>query len=147
MPEVRATGQYRPMPMDRPVPRELKVVDTVALLRLEEVALRLHLSQRLPAAWVVENANPEGRHYLWPAFWHTLSHRPDVPDHLRCELLLQLRTGDRVRSLLDVFLVDFDPLVKVTSCDEGRRVSHLLNTELTVREWDLRRAEGASDSH
>ncbi|MGI5171806.1 hypothetical protein ACQEU3_46430 [Spirillospora sp. CA-253888] len=134
------------MPLDQPVPRELKVVDTAALLRLEEVALQLSLSQRLPAAWVVKNADPEGRHYLWPAFWHRLSHRPDVPDHLRCELLLQLRTGDQVRSLLDVLLVDFDPLVKVTSRDEGQRVGHLLNTELTVREWDLRRAEGASGS-
>ncbi|WP_207939535.1 hypothetical protein [Actinomadura darangshiensis] len=115
------------------------------LVTLEEIALRLSLSQRLPVAWVVENAAPEGRH-LWPAFWQRLSHRPDIPDHLRCELLLQLRTGDQVRSLLDVLPVDFDPLANVTSRAEGQRVDHLLNTELSVREWDLHRADGASGS-
>ncbi|WP_433245003.1 hypothetical protein [Actinomadura nitritigenes] len=134
------------MPLDQPVPRILKVVDTDVLVTLEETALRLSLSQRLPVAWVVENVAPEGRHYLWPAFWHRLSHRPDIPDHMRCELLLRLRTGDQVRSLLDVLPVDFDPLANVTSSDEGRQVGHLLNTELSVRDWDLRRAEGASAS-
>ncbi|TDC75296.1 hypothetical protein E1285_41535 [Actinomadura sp. 7K507] len=132
------------MSVDQPVPRELKVAGTAALVTLEETALRLGLSQRLPAAWVVGHAAPEGRHYLWPAFWHRLSHRPDIPDHLRCELLIQLRTGERVRSLLDVLPMDFDPLEKVTSRDEGQQVVHLLNTELSVSEWDSQRAEGAS---
>ncbi|MFS2291179.1 MAG: hypothetical protein FWJ90_00565 [Actinomadura sp.] len=118
------------------------------LVTLEKTALRLGLSQRLPVAWVVENAGPDGRHYLWSAFWHELSHRPDIPGHLRCELLLQLRTGDQVRSLLDVLPADFDPLANVTSRDEGQRVGHLLKTGLSVREWDLHKGkgEGASSS-
>lgn len=134
------------MILSQPVPRMLKVVDTGALVTLEEIALRLSLSQRLPVAWVFESAAPEGRHYLWPAFWHRLSHRPDIPDQARCELLLQLRAGNRVRSLLDVLPVDFNPLANVTSRDERQHVGHLLNTELSVREWDLRRAEGLSGS-
>jgi hypothetical protein len=130
------------MDSDQPVPRELKVLDTASLLRLEERAWGLGLSQRLDPAWVQANAAPDGAHYLLPALWHDLFHRRDVPRQLRCELLITLGAGERVRSLLDVLPDDFAPLPKVTSRDEGIQISRLLDSAPGVREWLL--GEGAS---
>ncbi|MEV7653295.1 hypothetical protein AB0O39_03885 [Streptomyces anulatus] len=126
------------MDVERPLPREVKVIDSASLLRLEERAGDLGLSQRLDPTWVRANADPDGTHYLWPALWHTLSHRPDVPDHVRWELLITLRTGDRVVSLLDLLPDDFTPLPKVTSREEGMRVRRLLDQAPSVRAWLLR---------
>ncbi|MFI1386645.1 hypothetical protein [Embleya sp. NPDC020886] len=97
------------MDPDDAVPRELKVLDTAALLGLEEQAARLRLNQRLDPAWVQANTAPAGTHYLWPLLWTSTPHRPHLPRQLRCELLVVLRTGDRVRSLLDVVPDDFAP--------------------------------------
>jgi hypothetical protein len=131
------------MDFDQPLPRELKAVDSASLFRLEERACDLGLSQRLDPAWVRANAAPDGTHYLWPALWHSLSHRPDVPRQLRCELLITLCAGDRVRSLLDVLPDDFAPLPRVTSREEGMQVSRLFDRALSVREWLLREGEGS----
>lgn len=98
------------MDFEQPLPRELKAVDSASLFRLEERASDLGLSQWLDPAWVRVNAAPDGTYYLWPALWHTLSHRPDVPRHVRWELLITLCTGDRVLRLLDVIPGDFAPL-------------------------------------
>ncbi|MFI0960945.1 hypothetical protein ACH4S8_05955 [Streptomyces sp. NPDC021080] len=131
------------MDFDQPLPRELKAVDSALLFRLEGRACELGLSQRLDPVWVQANAAPDGTHYLWPALWHSLSHRPDVPRQLRCELLITLRAGDRVRSLLDVLPDDFTPLPKVTSREEGMQVSQLIDRAPSVREWLLREGEGS----
>lgn len=73
----------------------------------------------------------------WPALWHSLSHRPDVPLQLRCELLITLRAGDPVTSLLDVLPDDFTPLSRVASREEGIHVSQLFEHAPSVREWLL----------
>ncbi|MEV4331896.1 hypothetical protein AB0K02_15395 [Streptomyces sp. NPDC049597] len=127
------------MNSDEPVPRELKILDTPSLLRLEERAYGLRSNQRLDPAWVEAHAAREGTHYLWPALWKSLPHRPGIPGQLRCELLITLRTGDRVMSLLDVMTDDFAALPKVTSRDEGMRVSRLLDSAPSVRDWLLGR--------
>ncbi|MEU5524975.1 hypothetical protein ABZ759_31130 [Streptomyces sp. NPDC047860] len=127
------------MNSDESVPRELKVLDTASLLRLEERACGLSLNQRLDPAWVQANAAPDGTHYLWPALWNSLPHRPDVPRQLRCELLIALRADDRVMSLLDVLPDDFTPLPRVTSRDEGMQVSRLMDGAPSVRQWLLDR--------
>ncbi|MET9484811.1 hypothetical protein [Streptomyces sp. NPDC006638] len=131
------------MDFDQPLPREPKAVDSALLLRLEERACDLGLSQRLDPVWVQANTAPDGTHYLWPTLWHSLSHRPDVPRQLRCELLITLRAGDRVRSLLDVLPDDFTPLPKVTSREEDIQVSQLFNRAPSVREWLLREGKGS----
>ncbi|MDX2563160.1 hypothetical protein PV371_26365 [Streptomyces sp. TX20-6-3] len=128
---------------DLPVPREVKRLDTAALLALEERALRLVLNQRLDPVWVEAHAASDGTHYLWPALWNSLPHRPEVPPQLRCELLLALRGGQHVMSLLDMLPEDFASLPRVTSRDEGMRVSRLLDESPTVRRW-LSGAESAS---
>ncbi|MGW3654685.1 hypothetical protein ACWD6R_02735 [Streptomyces sp. NPDC005151] len=127
-----------------PVPREVKVIDTASLLRLEERAGELSLNQWLDPGWVMANAAPDGAHYLWPALWNSSSHRPALPGQLRCELLITLRAGDHVMSLLDILPDDFTPLPRVTSRDEGMRVSRLLDRVRSVREWLLREGEGSS---
>ncbi|MDX3615434.1 hypothetical protein OG920_00725 [Streptomyces europaeiscabiei] len=126
------------MHFDQPLPRELKAIDSASLFRLEERACDLGLSQWLDPAWVQANAATDGTHYLWPALWHSLSHRPDVPRQLRCELLITLRAGDRVMSLLDVLPDAFTPLPRVTSREEGMQVSQLFDRAPSVREWLLR---------
>lgn len=123
------------MNSDEPVPRELKVLDTISLIGLEERACRLGLNQRLEPAWVREHAAPGGTHYLWPALWHGPLARPGVARHLRCELLVEVRTGKRVMSLLDVLPVDFTPLPRVTSRDEGLEVARFVDAAPTVRAW------------
>ncbi|MFD8952089.1 hypothetical protein [Streptomyces xanthophaeus] len=123
---------------DDPVPRQVKAVDTASLLRLEERARELTLNQRLDPVWVEAHAAPGGTHFLWPAVWNSTPHRPDVPRQLRCELLLALRTGERVMSLLDVLPEEFDPLPRLTDRTVGLRVSRLLDSVPTVRQWLMR---------
>jgi hypothetical protein len=129
------------MNSDQLLPNELKAVATASLLELEQQALDLGLSRRLPQSWVAANAAPEGTHYLWPALWHSLSHRPDVPSHLRRELLIALRTGERIGSLLDVLPGDLAPLPRVTSRDEGMEVSRFLSSAPSARERLIREGE------
>ncbi|MEU9609103.1 hypothetical protein [Streptomyces sp. NPDC048057] len=125
------------MDFDQPLPRELKAVGSASLFRLEERAWDLGLSRRLEPAWVRANAAPDGIHHLWPALWHSLSHRPEVPRQLRCELLITLRSGDRVVGWLDVLPDDFAPLPRVTAREEGMKVRQLLDRVPSVREWLL----------
>lgn len=122
---------------DQPLPRELKVIDSASLFRLEQRARHLDLSQRLDPTWVRDDARPDGAHYLWPALGHSLSHRPDVPRQLRCEVLIALRAGDHVMSLLDVLPDDFDSLPRVSS-REGVQVRRLFDRAPSVRNWLLR---------
>ncbi|WP_423832489.1 hypothetical protein [Streptomyces manipurensis] len=130
------------MEFDQPVPREVKVIDTASLCRLQERAGDLSLNARLDPSWVRANAAPDGTHYLWPALWNSLSHRPDVPRQLRCEFLITLHAGDHVVSWLDVLPEDFAPLPRVTSREVGMRVSRLLDRSPSVRDWLLREGGG-----
>lgn len=123
------------MSADQPVPRVVKAADTTALLALEHKAWSLDLNQRLLPAWLDENVAPTGMHYLWPGLWHRLSHRPEVSPHLRCELLLQLRDGEQVLSLLDIMPADYGPLLTVASRSEVLRVRHTMDMARSVREW------------
>ncbi len=139
-----ADGQRGARHSGQPLPREVKVIGTASPLMLEERACGLSLNQRSDPAWVRANAAPEGSHCWWPALWNSLSHRPDIPRQLRCELLLTLRSGEPVMSLLDMLPDAFVPLPRVTSREEGMRVSRLRDRVPTVRERLLREGEGSS---
>ncbi|MFF0549962.1 hypothetical protein ACFYUL_13480 [Streptomyces sp. NPDC004311] len=130
------------MEFDQPVPREVKAIDTASLRRLQERAGDLSLNARLDPSWVRAHAAPDGTHYLWPALWNSLSHRPDVPRQLRCEVLITLHAGDHVVSWLDVLPEDFAPLPRMTSREVGMRVSRLLDQSPSVRDWLLREGGG-----
>ncbi|MER7667002.1 hypothetical protein ABTY61_00870 [Kitasatospora sp. NPDC096128] len=123
------------MRSDQPVPREVKACDTAALLRLEERADEFVLNQRLDPGWVREHAAPDGSHHLWPVGWNTVFGRPELPRQIRCRLLLTLRSGETLSSLLDVFPEEFAPLPRVTAREEGLRVSALLDSSPTVLQW------------
>ncbi|GAA2948772.1 hypothetical protein GCM10010446_37370 [Streptomyces enissocaesilis] len=112
----------------------MEVVDTALLPGLEE---------RADPAWMRADGAYEGSHCLWSARWNSLSHRPGVPRRLRCELLFTLCTGERVMSLLDMLPDAFAPLPRVTSREEGMRVSRLLDCVPAVGEWLLRGGEGS----
>ncbi|MFJ7244988.1 hypothetical protein ACIQWA_10085 [Kitasatospora sp. NPDC098652] len=133
------------MPLDQPVPREVKAVGTAALLRLEERADEFVLNQRLDPGWVREHAAPDGTHHLWPVGWNTVFGRPELPRQVRCELLLTLRSGETLFSLLDVFPEEFAPLTRVTSREEGLRVSALLGSSPTVLQWWEREDRAGQD--
>lgn len=124
------------MAADPPVPRVVKNADTPTLMALEGKAASLGLNQRLVPGWLAENIAQAGRHYLWPGIWHRLSHRPEISPHLRCELLLQLRDGEQVLSLLDIVPADFEPLPTVISRAEVLRVRQAMDSSRSVREWD-----------
>jgi hypothetical protein len=115
-----------------PLPCEVKALDSVSLIRLEERALELDLNARLEPDWVSANVAPGATHYLWPALWNTLPHRIGLPRQLRCELLMTLRTGDRVAGLLDVVPDEFTPLPRVTSREVGLRISRLATASSPV---------------
>ncbi|WP_432095552.1 hypothetical protein [Streptomyces sp. bgisy100] len=128
-------------------PRELKVIDTASLLALEEEAQAFALSQRLKPEWVAAHAAPAGVHHLCPAIWHSLRHRPGLPRHLRCELLIELRSGERVMSLLDVLPDTFAPLPRARSREEAERFVRLWGSVPSVGEWEERSADGSAQRH
>ncbi|MER8039904.1 hypothetical protein [Streptomyces hydrogenans] len=122
------------MSSDPPVPREVKAVDTASLLALEERAYALRLNSRSDPALLRAHVAPGGTHYLWPALWNGPAHRSDVPRQLRCEVLIALRTGERVVGWLDVLPDDFAPLPRVTSRAVGREVARLLDRVPQLRD-------------
>ncbi|MGC5050946.1 hypothetical protein ACLQ2S_05800 [Micromonospora sp. DT48] len=88
--------------MNPSIPRTVKAVDTSELIRLDAEAIERGLNRNHGAGWLVEFADPEAVHYLRPVLVHRLAHRPAVSPHWRCTLLLMVRDGQQVFSLLDV---------------------------------------------
>lgn len=115
--------------------RTVRVVDTPGLLELERRAATWELNQRLPVDWLDQNLDPGGHHYLHPALEHRFSHRPDVPVHWRCELLLALRDGEGVLSLLDVMPDDFVSLPESLSAEEKTEAVLRMSNVRTVAQW------------
>jgi hypothetical protein len=118
-----------------PVPRDAKVLDSAGLLVLENQAADLDLSQRLPRAWLDRHLAPSGKHHLRPLLWHSFSHRPELPRHLRCELLIELADGEQVLSLLDVLPEAYAPLPSVRSRDEFVSMTRTMTQARSVREY------------
>jgi hypothetical protein len=117
------------------LPRTIRAVDTERLLLLEEEAARSGFSQRLPASWLREHAGADAVHYLFPATEHRLVHRPDVSPQWRCELLLTVRPGEEVLSLLDVLPATFQGLPETLDATAKADIAARMRRALTVREW------------
>ncbi|MEU8949402.1 hypothetical protein [Streptomyces sp. NPDC048489] len=109
------------------------------LLVLEEVAARLGFSQRLPADWLREHAQAAAVHYLFPAMEHWLSHRPEGSPQWRCELLLTVRTGEEVLSLLDIRPASFEELAETLDTTAKADIAARMRRALSMREWAERR--------
>jgi hypothetical protein len=117
------------------LPRTIRAVDTDQLLLLEEEAARLGFSQRLPADWLREHAQAAVVHYLFPVMEHWLSHRPEVSPQWRCELLLTVRTGEEILSLLDVLPASFEGLAETLDTTTKADIAARMKRALSLREW------------
>ncbi|WP_133916596.1 hypothetical protein [Streptomyces sp. NBC_00582] len=124
--------------MTAALPRTIRAVDTDQLLRLEEEAARWGFSQRLPADWLREHAQVAASHYLFPVMEHWLSHRPEVSPQWRCELLLTVRTGEEVSSLLDVRPASFQELAETLDATAKTDIAVRMKRALSLWEWTER---------
>jgi hypothetical protein len=120
------------------LPRTIRAVDTERLLWLEEEAARLGFSQRLPVDWLREHAAATAVHYLIPMLVHQLSHRPEVSPQWRCELLMTVRTGEEIRSLLDVLPATFQGLPESLDAAAKTEIADRMNRAISQREWTER---------
>ncbi|MBB2914820.1 hypothetical protein FHS43_006132 [Streptosporangium becharense] len=123
------------------IPRTVKAVSTAQLIYLDEEARACELNRQHGAGWLAEHADPEATHYLWPALVHRLNHRPEHSPHWRCMLLLTLRDGQEVFSMLDVLPAAFDRLAESLDRETKTRIARrLLGSMQTVAEWSERNA-------
>ncbi|GII75539.1 hypothetical protein Sru01_05210 [Sphaerisporangium rufum] len=121
---------------DPDVPRTVKAISTAQLVLLDEEATRYGFSRRHGVAWLTEYADPGATQYLYPAFVHHLDHRPECSPQWRCMLLLALRDGEQVFSLLDVLPASFDELPDTLDHTTKTRIADkLLGPLQTAAEW------------
>ncbi|MEV6968836.1 hypothetical protein AB0M47_27325 [Hamadaea sp. NPDC051192] len=109
------------------VPRTVKAVSTPELVRLDSQAIEFRLNRNHGAGWLTRYADPEATHFLRPFLLHRLSHRPEVSPHVRCMLLLRMRDGQQIFSLLDVMPASFDALPDTLDAAAMARIVHLLD--------------------
>ncbi|WP_433349668.1 hypothetical protein [Micromonospora sp. CA-111912] len=131
--------------MSSGVPRTVKAVDTSELVRLDAEAIECGLNRHHGAGWLVQFADPGAVHYLWPVLVHRASHRPEFSPHWRCMLLLTMRDGQQVFSLLDVLPASFEDLPETLDAATKTEISHRLEHEglLTQAQWaDLNSCPG-----
>ncbi|CBG75860.1 hypothetical protein F3K40_41895 [Streptomyces sp. LBUM 1478] len=121
--------------MTAALPRTIRAIDTERLLLLEEEAARAEFSQRLPVDWLREHTGAAAVHYLFPMMEHRLSHRPEVSPQWRCRLLLTVRTGEEVLSLLDVLPATFHALSETLDAAAKTDIASRMETAPAVREW------------
>ncbi|MGV9976544.1 hypothetical protein ACWDUH_02570 [Micromonospora wenchangensis] len=123
--------------MSSGVPCTIKAVDTSELIRLDAEAIECGLNRNHGAGWLVEFADPEAVHYLLPALVHRAVHRPAVSPHWRCMLLLTVRDGQQVFSLLDVLPASFEGLPETLDAATKTEIAHRLERGglLTQAQW------------
>lgn len=85
--------------------------------------------------WLREQAAVAAVHYLFPVLEHRLSRRLVVSPQWRCELLLTVRTGEEVLSLLDVLPATFQGLPEALDATAKTDIAARMNGALSVREW------------
>lgn len=119
------------------VPRMVKAVDSSELIRLDAEAIECGLNRNHGAGWLVEFADPAAVHYLRPVLVHRAGHRPESSPHWRCMLLLTMRDGQQVFSLLDVLPASFEDLPETLDVATKTEISHRLDHGglLTQAQW------------
>lgn len=111
------------------VPRTVKVVGTSELIRLDAEAIGCGLNRNHGAGWLEKFADPEAVHYLWPVLVHRAGHRPEVSPHWRCMLLLTVRDGQQLFSLLDVLPASFAALPDTLDPATKTEIAHRLERD------------------
>ena len=124
------------------VPQTVKAVDTTQLIDLDEEAQRRGLNRNHGAGWLAVHAAESATHYLWPVLVHKLEHRPEVSPHWRCALLLTVRDGQQIVSLLDVLPMSFDSLPETLDATTKREIASTLNDGglISQAQWATRHA-------
>lgn len=119
------------------VPRTVKAVDTSELMRLDAEAIGYGLNRNHGVGWLARFAHPEAVHYLWPVLVHHAAHRPHVSPHWRCMLLLTVRDGQQIVSLLDVLPTSFEGLPESLDAATKTDIAHRLEQGglLTQAQW------------
>ncbi|MFD6637145.1 hypothetical protein ACFWDN_15155 [Micromonospora chalcea] len=109
------------------VPRTVKAVDTATLIQLDTQAIEYGFSRNHGHGWLAEHAAPHALHYLRPFLVHRAGRRPEFDPHWRCMLLLTVRDGQEVFSLLDVWPASFDRLPETLDRGAKQAVADRLN--------------------
>lgn len=74
-------------------------------------------------------------HCLFPTLVHELGHWPGVSPQWRCQLLLTVRTGEEVLSLLDVLPASFQGLPETLDVAAESDIAVRIVLVPSVREW------------
>jgi hypothetical protein len=117
------------------LPRTIRAIGTPELLRLEGEAADCGFSQRLSVDWLRRHVPEDAVHYLFPMFEHRLEHRPAVSPQWRCQLLLSVRTGEQLLSLLDVRPAAFEELPETLDAPAKSEIAARMDRASSVREW------------
>ncbi|MEV6374790.1 hypothetical protein [Micromonospora musae] len=72
-------------------------------------------------------AAPEAMHYLRPVLVHRAGRRPEFSPHWRCMLLLTMRDGQEVFSLLDVWPASFGHLPETLDSATKHAIAYRLD--------------------
>ncbi|MEV6969838.1 hypothetical protein AB0M47_32455 [Hamadaea sp. NPDC051192] len=94
---------------------------------MDSEAIEFRLNRNHGAGWLAQYADPAATHFLRPVMLHRLSHRPAVSPHVRCMLLLRMRDGEQIFSLLDVMRASFDALPDTLDATATTRIVDLLD--------------------
>jgi len=130
-------GAWKTLGVSSGVPRTVKAIDTAELIRLDAEAIAYGFNRNHGAGWLAEHAALEAMHYLRPVLVHRAGRRPEFSPHWRCILLLTMRDGQEVFSLLDVWPASFDRLPETLDSATKRAVAHRLDYEglPTCAQW------------
>ncbi|MGX4657880.1 hypothetical protein ACWCHM_29795 [Micromonospora sp. SCSIO 07396] len=115
----------------------VKAVDTSELIRLDAEAIECGLNRNHGVGWLMEFADPGAVHFLRPVLVHRAPHRPEVSPHWRCMLLLTMRDGQQIFSLLDVLPASFENLPETLDAAAQSEVIRRLESGglLTQAQW------------
>ncbi|WP_406080908.1 hypothetical protein [Micromonospora sp. NBC_00858] len=123
--------------MSSSVPRTVKAIDAAELMRLDDEARDHGFNCHHGAGWLAANADLSTVHYLRPAMVHDAGRRPEFSPHWRCMLLLRVRDGQEVFSLLDIWPASFDQLPESLDAATKSAISYRLQFGglLTQAQW------------
>jgi hypothetical protein len=110
--------------MSSAVPRTVKEIDTAELIRLDDEARERGFNRHHGPGWLARNASPSAVHFLHPVLVHRAGRRPEFSPHWRCSLLLTVRDGQEVLSLLDIWPPSFDELPETLDVATKSAIAH-----------------------
>ncbi|GAA0367302.1 MULTISPECIES: hypothetical protein [Micromonospora] len=120
------------------LPRTVKAVDTSALVGLDDEARSRGFNRHHGSGWLTTNADESAQHHLHPFLVHRTNHRPEFSPQWRCMLLLRMRDGQEVFSLLDIWPPTFLQLPESLTAQEKTALARRLQDGglPTAAQWE-----------